>query len=139
MTSILRQPNRTPSPPLWPVPSLATALCRGIHGRCPACDQPQLFAGFMRMARECASRYNPLGTARADDAPPYFVILITGHIVIPAMLLAQKFDNPTSLKLTAIFVLLTLVLAVGLLRPVMGSALAVLAFKGLLDGAVGPE
>jgi uncharacterized protein (DUF983 family) len=79
-----------------------------------------------------------LGTAHADDAPPYFVILITGHIVIPAMPLVQKFGNPTSLELTAIFVPLTVVLAIGLLRPVKGGVLAVPVSMGLLVGAAGP-
>ncbi len=139
MPPIRWRPDRTqPSPP-WPVPPLAVALARGILGRCPACGQTHLFAGFLRVVRECAACHAPLGTAHADDAPPYFVILITGHIVIPAMLLTQKFGDPTSLELTAIFVPLTLVLAIGLLRPVKGGVLAVLVTMGLLDGAAGPQ
>ncbi len=127
------QPDRTPRHPPWPVPPLPTALGRGIRGRCPACGQTHLFTGFLRIARECAFCHAPLGTARADDAPPYFVILITGHIVIPAMLLTQKWGNPTNLELTAIFVPLTLALALGLLRPVNGGVLAVLVAMGLLS------
>ena len=88
--------------------------------------------------RNAPSCHAPLGTARADDAPPYFVILIIGHIVIPAMLLTQKLGNPTSLQLTAIFVPLTLVLALGLLRPVKGGVLAVLVTMGLLDSTRAP-
>jgi uncharacterized protein (DUF983 family) len=133
------QPDRTPRLPPWPVPPLATALSRGILGRCPACGQTHLFAGFLRIVAECASCHAPLGTARADDAPPYFVILITGHIVIPAMLLTQKWADPSNLELTAIFVPLTLVLAVGLLRPVKGGVLAVLVTMGLLGDHAGPE
>lgn len=139
MAPIRWQQNLTPRLPPWPVPPLATAIVRGIVGRCPACGQTHLFAGFLRIARECASCLGPLGTAYADDAPPYVVILITAHIVIPTMLLTQKFGNPTSLELTLIFVPLTLVLAVGLLRPVKGGVLAVLVSTGLLDGDPGPE
>jgi uncharacterized protein (DUF983 family) len=138
MPPIRWQPDRTPRLPPWPVPPLFTALGRGITGRCPACGKTHLFAGFLRIVRECAACHAPLGTARADDAPPYFVILITGHIVIPAMLLVQKFDSPTNLELTAIFVPLTLVLAVGLLRPVKGGVLAVLVSMGMLDGTAEP-
>jgi uncharacterized protein (DUF983 family) len=139
MAPIRWQPERTLHLPPWPIPPLSTALSRGILGRCPARGQAHLFAGFLRIVWECASCRAPLGTARADDAPPYFVILITGHIVIPVMLLTQTFDNPTSLQLTVIFVPLTLVLAVGLLPPVKGRVLAVLVSMGLLDGAAGPE
>jgi uncharacterized protein (DUF983 family) len=123
----------------WPIAPLSTALGRGILGRCPACGQAHLFAGFLRIVRDCASWRAPLGAARAHDAPPYFVILITGHIVIPAMLLAKKFDNATNSQLTAIFVPLTLVLAVGLPRPVKGGVLAALLSMELLDGTAGLE
>ncbi len=133
------QPDRTPRQPPWPVPPLPTALGRGIRGRCPACGQTHLFTGFLRIVRECASCRAPLGTARADDAPPYFVILITGHIVIPAMLLTQKWGNLTNLELTAIFLPLTLALALGLLRPVKGGVLAVLVTMGLLSATPQPE
>ncbi len=133
------QPDRTPRPPLWPVPPLATALGRGLQGLCPACGKTHLFNGFLRIVRACAVCHAPLGSARADDAPPYFVILITGHIVIPAMVLTQKWGNPTNLEMMAIFVPLTLVLTLGLLRPVKGGVLAVLVTMGLLDANAGPE
>jgi uncharacterized protein (DUF983 family) len=133
------QPERTPRLPPWPVPPLAIALGRGILGRCPACGRTHLFAGFLRIVRECASCHAPLGSAHADDAPPYFVILITGHIVIPAMLIMQKLGDPTNLELTAIFVPLTLILAIGLLRPVKGGVLAVLITMRMLDETVGPQ
>ena len=139
MAPIIWQPDRTASASPWPVPPLATALARGIVGLCPACGQTRLFAGFLRIVRECASCHAPLGSAHADDAPPYFVILITGHIIIPAMLIMEKLGDPSILELTAIFVPLTLVLAIGLLRPVKGGVLAVLVSMGLLDGTTGPE
>ena len=41
--------------------------------------------------RQCGA---PLGLARADDAPPYFTILITGHIVVPLMLLVDRMSEP---------------------------------------------
>lgn len=133
------QPDRTPRLPPWPVPPLATALGRGLLGLCPACGRTHVFAGFLRIVRECASCHAPLGTAHADDAPPYFVILITGHILIPAMLIMEKYGDPSIAELTAIFVPLTLVMAIGLLRPVKGGVLGVLVSMGLLDETAGPE
>jgi uncharacterized protein (DUF983 family) len=138
MDPIRWQPDCTARVPPWPVPPLATALRRGLLGLCPACGRTHLFAGFLRVVRECASCHAPLGTAHADDAPPYFVILITGHIVIPAMLIVQKLNDPSILELTAIFVPLTVVLSVGLLRPVKGGVLAVLVSMGLLGDGAGP-
>ena len=131
------QPDRTPRLPPWPVPSLGTALGRGLLGRCPACGKTHAFNGFLRVVTECSNCHAPLGSARADDAPPYFVILITGHIVIPLMLIAQKWGNPSNLELAAIFLPLTLVLAVGLLRPVKGGVLGVMVTMGLLEESPG--
>jgi len=138
MDPIRWQPDRTVPVPPWPVPPLGTALRRGVLGLCPACGRTHLFTGFLRVVRECASCHAPLGTAHADDAPPYFVTLITGHIVIPAMLIVQKLNDPSILELTAIFVPLTVVLAIGLLRPVKGGVLAVLVSMGLLGDSAGP-
>jgi len=138
MAPVRWQPDRTLHLPPWPIPTLGTAFGRGMPGRCPACGQAHLFAGSPRIVPECASCLALLGTAHADYGPPYFVILITGHNVIPAMLLVQKFGNPTSLELRVIFVPLTLVLLFRLLRPVKGGVLAVLVSIGLLDGAAGP-
>jgi uncharacterized protein (DUF983 family) len=126
MAPIRWQPDRvTPKPP-WPVPSLATALGRGLLGRCPACGQGRLFNGFLTVSTECDHCHAPLGLARADDAPPYFTILIVGHIVIPLMLVMQKMSDPPTWLLSVIFVPMTVVLAVGLIRPVKGATVGLM-------------
>ena len=139
MAPIRWQPDRTPLSPPWPIPSLATALGRGLLGRCPACGKTHLFKGFLGIVRVCANCEAPLGTLRADDAPPYFVILITAHIVLPLMLIAQRSYEPSNFALTAIFVPLTLVLAIGLLRPVKGGVVAVMVTTGMLGSEPRPE
>lgn len=133
------QPDRTTLLPPWPVPTVGTALARGLLGLCPACGKTHVFAGFLRVVDECSNCHAPLGSARADDAPPYFVTLISGHILIPSMLLTQKLANPTNLTLTLIFVPLTVVLALGLLRPVKGGVLAVMVAMGMLEPTPTPE
>jgi uncharacterized protein (DUF983 family) len=132
MAPVRWQPDRTPRPPPWPVPSLFTALGRGLTGRCPVCGKGRIFNGFLRVVSECEHCNAPLGLARADDAPPYFTILIVGHIVIPAMLITQKLYDPANWTLSAIFLPLTLVLALGLLRPIKGATVgAMLSFNML--------
>jgi uncharacterized protein (DUF983 family) len=132
MPPIRWQPDRaTPKPP-WPVPSLAVALGRGFLGRCPACGKGRLFDGFLRVVPECTHCHAPLGLARADDAPPYFTILIVGHIVIPAMLIMQKMEDPPTWLLSVIFVPLTVLLAIGLLRPVKGATVGLMLTFNML-------
>jgi len=136
MAPIRWQPDRTIPPPPWPVPSLSSAMGRGLMGRCPACGKGRLFDGFLRVVAQCSNCRAPLGLARADDAPPYFTILIVGHIVIPAMLIMQKMSDPPTWLLSVIFVPLTIILAVGLLRPVKGATVGLMVTFNMLKSDV---
>ncbi|MGC8474851.1 MAG: DUF983 domain-containing protein [Acetobacteraceae bacterium] len=122
-----------PSP--WPVPPVGTAMGRGLRCRCPACGQTPLFAGFLRVAPVCAHCSAPLGLARADDAPPYFTIVVVGHIVVALLVLVQRGWNPSSATMTAIFLPLTLVLSLALLRPIKGATVGVMLTMGLMKPA----
>ena len=126
------QPDRSSPKPPWPVPSLGSALVRGFTGRCPACGQGRLFCGFLRVSPECGRCHVPLGLAPADDAPPYFTILIVGHIVLPAMLITQKLSDPPIWLLSTIFVPLTVILAIGLIRPVKGATVGLMVAFNML-------
>jgi uncharacterized protein (DUF983 family) len=132
MAPIRWQSNRTISKPPWAVPSLDVAMARGFNGRCPSCGQGRLFNGFLRVVAQCEHCRAPLGLARADDAPPYFTILIVGHIVIPAMLIMQKNWDPPMWLLAVIFLPLTLVLSLGLLRPIKGATVGLMLCFNML-------
>jgi uncharacterized protein (DUF983 family) len=136
MAPIRWQPDRTPTPPPWAVPSLLTALGRGLMGRCPSCGKGRIFDGFLRVVPECEHCAAPLGLARADDAPPYFTILIVGHIVIPLMLITQKLYDPSTFLLSAIYVPMTLILAIGLLRPIKGATVGLMLTFNMLKSDV---
>ncbi len=130
MAPVIWQPNRTEVPPPWPVPPLFTAIGRGVRGLCPACGEARAFGRFLKIVPVCPSCGAPLGTARADDAPPYFTIVLVGHIVIPLILLLQNVF--TDWELTAIFLPLTAVLCLALLQPVKGAVLGVMVTFGML-------
>ena len=132
MAPIRWQPDRTVPKPPWPVPSLGIALGRGLLGRCPVCGKGRVFDGFLRVVPQCEHCAAPLGLARADDAPPYFTILIVGHVVIPAMLIMQKLADPSNWLLAAIFLPLTVILAVGLIRPVKGATVGLMLSFNML-------
>ncbi|MEJ0016612.1 MAG: DUF983 domain-containing protein [Acetobacteraceae bacterium] len=126
------QPDRTTPKPDWVVPSLAVGMLRGLVGRCPSCGIGRVFDGFLTVVPECEHCHAPLGLARADDAPPYFTILIVGHIVIPLMLIMQKSGDPSNLLLTAVFVPLTLALSIGLIRPIKGAVVGMMLTFNML-------
>jgi uncharacterized protein (DUF983 family) len=112
---------------------MATAIGRGLLGRCPACGKSHLFNGFLRVVTECSNCGAPLGLARADDAPPYFTILITGHIVVPLLFVVDRMKpEPSIWAMSAIFLPLTLFLALGLLRPIKGGTVGLMLNLNML-------
>jgi uncharacterized protein (DUF983 family) len=120
------QADRPKTATRWPMPPLMTALGRGLLCRCPSCGKTKLFNGYLTVTRECANCGAPLGAARADDAPPYFTIVVVGHIVVPLMLIMQRDYDPSTLTLSLIFLPLTVVLVLALLRPIKGATVGLM-------------
>jgi len=132
MTTERWEPDRsTPSNP-WPAPTLASAIGRGLLGHCPACGKGRIFDGFLRVAEACHECGAPLGLARADDAPPYFTILAVGHIIVPLLFIAERSDLLPLWMISAIFVPLTLVLALALIRPIKGGTVGLMLNLNML-------
>jgi uncharacterized protein (DUF983 family) len=61
--------------------NLWLALRRGFVGRCPNCGVGGLFRAYLKVNPVCPMCGEELHHQRADDAPPYFTILVVGHIV----------------------------------------------------------
>ena len=125
-------PDREQKLPTWPVPRVWSAMKRGASGACPACGGSRMFRGFLKIEAVCAKCTAPLGQARADDAPPYFTIVVVGHVVVPAMLFVEKTWTPDLWIHTAIWVPLSMAMVIGLLRPIKGMTVGVLTAMGTL-------
>lgn len=132
MSLVPWQPDRTEPTNPWPHPSMPTAIGRGLLGRCPACGKSHIFNGFLRVVAECRTCGAPLGLARADDAPPYFTILITGHVVVPLMFMVDRMGEPPIWAMSAIFLPLTFFMALGLLRPIKGGTVGLMLNLNML-------
>ena len=132
MAPIKWQPDRSDEARGWPMPPMLTAIGRGLLGRCPACGKSHLFNGFLRVRPACQGCEAPLGLARADDAPPYFTILIVGHIMVPLMFMVDRTYSPEIWAMTAIFVPMALFMSVGLLRPIKGGTVGLMMKLNLL-------
>ncbi len=108
---------------------------RGLRCRCPACGRARLFAGYLRVVDVCPGCGAPLGSARADDAPPYFTIFIVGHLVVGGMLIVERACAPPLWLHAAIWLPLTLVLSLLLLRPIKGGTVGLALRLGLAKSA----
>ncbi|WP_428378184.1 DUF983 domain-containing protein [Lichenicoccus sp.] len=105
---------------------------RGAAARCPVCGEGRLHAGYLRLVCRCSACGAPLAAVRADDAPPYFTILITAHIIIALVVLTTHDSTLPIWSMIAAFVPLTLVVAMLLLRPVKGATVGVMLKLGLI-------
>lgn len=125
------QPDRSPAVPAWPLPPMLTAIGRGILGRCPACGQTRCFSGYLRVVPVCVACTAPLGSLRADDLPPYLTIFIVGHIIIGLMVWVEHSYHPDVWVQAALWLPISLVLTLALLRPVKGGVLGLMLKLGL--------
>lgn len=101
--------------PLW------QAVRRGFMLRCPKCGKGKLFRAFLKVADTCPHCGEELFHHQADDAPPYFTILIVGHIVVPLMLAVELEYLPPIWIHVAIWPTLTLGLSLLLLPRIKGA------------------
>ena len=104
-------------PPLSPVST-------GLAGRCPRCGRGPMFAGFLGIVPHCRACGLDLAFADAGDGPAVFVTLIGGFVVLGLALWTELTYEPPMWVHLAIFLPLTLVVCVGLLRPLKGMLIA---------------
>ena len=111
--------------------ALGPALGNGIRRRCPACGRGALFAGYLRPVAACAGCGEALGHIRADDFPPYIAILVTGHIVVPLLLLVEQAWAPALWLQALVWPSLALAILAVLLPVAKGGVLAAMWALGL--------
>ncbi|WP_158915347.1 DUF983 domain-containing protein [Caulobacter sp. S45] len=61
-------------------------MVRGLKRRCPNCGEGALYAGYLKIEPTCLVCGHDNSQYRADDAGPYFTILIVGHIAVGPLL-----------------------------------------------------
>ena len=104
-----------------PQRSMLNAILRGFGSHCPQCGKGRMFGRYLKVNEACANCGLVLSGHRADDAPPYFTILIVGHIVVPGMLLFEQMRHPPEWQHMVIWLPLTLFLCLFLLPRIKGS------------------
>lgn len=113
--------------------SVLLSLLRGARLSCPACGKGAMFRRYLKVADNCPDCGEALHHHRADDAPPYFTIVIVGHVVVGLMLAVEMAYRPPLWLHAAIWLPLTLLLALLLLPPIKG-ALVGLQWALLMHG-----
>ncbi|WP_284178345.1 DUF983 domain-containing protein [Rhabdaerophilum sp. SD176] len=102
----------------------ADPVSAGLAGRCPRCGEGRLFDGFLRVAPSCRSCGLDYRFADSGDGPAVFVILISGFLVVGLLLWTEiRYEPPIWVHLV-IFLPMTLILCLGMLRPLKGVMIA---------------
>jgi uncharacterized protein (DUF983 family) len=101
--------------------SLPAAMLRGFLCNCPNCGRGHLFGRFLKVVDHCEVCREDFTPQRADDFPAYLVIVVVGHIVVPALLAVAIAYNPPAWLQLAIWLPVTLLASLGLLQPTKGA------------------
>lgn len=133
---------QTSGTPVAPVPTrhAGTAALRGWRQRCPSCGEGRLFASYLKVAPSCTVCGEELHHQRADDAPPYFTMLIVGHIAIGGVLAMEQAWAPAPWVQGAVWAPFIVLASLWLLPRVKGTlvgyqwALRMHGFGGRADG-----
>lgn len=108
------RPNRA----VWP------AMVTGMKCRCPACGEGKMFRAYLKVSDECSNCGEQLHHHRADDAPPYLVIFIVGHIIVGIMLHIEMVHSVAPMIYLWTMIPLTIVMSLLLLPVVKGAVVA---------------
>lgn len=112
---------------------LGQSLLRGALGRCPACGTGRMFRRYLKVADHCPNCGEAMHHQRADDAPPYFTIVIVGHIIVGLVLSLEVAYRPPLWLHGAIWLPLTVLLCLAVL-PVIKGALVALQWALMMHG-----
>jgi uncharacterized protein (DUF983 family) len=104
-----------PARPLW------NAMWNGFRGKCPKCGQGKLFSSYVKVVSACEHCGEDMHHQRADDLPAYLVVVIVGHVIVGAFMGVEATSTLSTWQHLAIWAPLTVIMALGLLRPVKGA------------------
>ena len=116
------------------------AIRRGFMGRCPRCNEGRIFRAYLKVNDACPVCGEEFFHHRADDAPPYFTILVVGHVVGALMLFVEEQNDNLPIWIhMAIWPALTVILCLALLPRFKGALIGyqwALGMHGFLAGSV---
>ncbi|MFA6140080.1 MAG: DUF983 domain-containing protein [Hyphomicrobium sp.] len=121
MTDEPTVPTTFSEAPEPPARDLMRSLLRGAAQKCPACGKGKLYGKYLKVADTCPACGEELHHHRADDAPPYFTILIVGHFIVAGVMMVEDYFRPNYWVHIAMWFPLIIGLSLWLLPRVKGA------------------
>lgn len=103
---------------------LGRSIKRGMLNTCPACGSGKLFKAYVKPVDNCASCGEDMTHQRADDLPPYLVVIILGHVMLGGYMLTDTMfpTFPWWIHLV-IWVPLSVLVSLLILQPIKGGVI----------------
>ena len=101
-----------------------SAMSTGLAGRCPRCGDGRLFNGYITVAPKCDVCGLDFAFADSGDGPAVFVTLLAGFMVLGIALAVDVAYEPPLWVHLVIFLPLTILVCLGMLRPLKGVLIA---------------
>ena len=102
------------------------AFWRGFRGACPNCGEGKLFSAYLAQNAACLVCAEDFSGIHADDGPAWFVMLLTGAIVMPPALYLATHEMMPDWAVIVLLLTLTAIVALLLLPRAKGLFIAIL-------------
>jgi uncharacterized protein (DUF983 family) len=116
------------------ITGLMGTFVAGLTGKCPRCGNGKLFSGFLSLESHCSKCGLDFGFADSGDGPAWFVSFIGSLIVLGAAFWAELRFEPPYWVYLVVFLPLTLIVCLGLLRPAKGLLIALQYYNKAEEG-----
>lgn len=108
----------------------------GLQGCCPRCGRGKLFDGFLKLKPHCSACGLDYAFADAGDGPAVFVMLIVGFLIIGLALWFDSVFAPPVWLHALIWLPLTVILSLVLLRKLKGIMVALQYRSNASEGSI---
>ena len=102
----------------------------GLTCRCPRCGEGRLFSGFLKVAPRCAVCGLDFAFADSGDGPAVFVIFVVAPVVVILAFIVDALFHPAPWMHLLIWIPVTILLTLALLRPFKATLLALQYQRG---------
>ena len=106
--------DRSPPPP---IPT-------GLRGLCPRCGRGHLFDGYLALRPACERCGLDYSFADSADGPAFFVMSFVGILIVGLALWVEMAFVPPLWVHLALWLPLSLILCLGMVRPLKGAMIA---------------
>ena len=103
-------------------------ISRGFNKKCPSCGISPIFIKYVKTFQKCKHCGIKLSEYKSDDGPAYITIFIVGHLLIPIILLVEKYYSPKLVIQLTMWPILTIISSLWLLPRIKGAFIGIQIF-----------